>query len=672
MSKFFSFSAPLFTQFQSLLEEAKEYHYSCPIAGERKGRREEHLIRLVFLFLCLLPFTLKAQVGLPEAPPPDSTGKRVKIENADSGEMVRQAEEYQKRLIGNVVLYHKGARMFCDSAVVVKSDVRAFGNIIIEQDSVSIYANSLNYRGESRKATLYDEVVLDDGKQKLFTDQLDYNLKTKIAEYHTGAKLEGEGTNLSSQHGYYHTETKQAYFKGDVVVIDSSFTLQADTLHYDTEKEISYFHGPTNMETDSSKIYCEAGFYNAIEQYGEFEKNVRFDDGKQIATADKIIYDGKKEQTYFEGKVNFEGDNRTVIADDSDYDPDKQISRFRGSVKIADSTQTIYADSLYYYEEEEFTRAWGYVVVESGDQTIWADSLDFDQTSSSGEAWGNVVIKDSIQNIWADYAQYQQGKRSGLAEGKVLLVNHEQEIIIDCERAIFNDSTSYIHATGRPLMRSLIEADTLYLAADTLITFKPDLEKDDRTLIADRNARIFKSDLQAVSDSLIYSTADSVFRFYKIDTHPVVWSDTSQFSADTIFIYQKNEQVDKIDLINKAFIINEMDSTFYNQIKGKDILVRFNDNQVRQMDVKGNGETIYYIRDDAGAYIGVNKTQCSEMLIYFGDNEVDNINFYRQPQATIYPMKQVNHNTLRLENFNWQDKIRPASPYDVRWREKEE
>lgn len=607
-----------------------------------------------------------AQIGLPEAPPPDTTGKRVKIENAKVVQWVRDGDDVQEQLVGDVVLFHKGTHMYCDSAVMTKDIARAYGNVVIEQDSLTIYANALRYAVDTRKATFYDEVVMDNGDQRLFTDKLDYDIDTEIAEYHEGAKLESENLNISSQHGYYHSETGQAYFKGEVVVVDSNFTLQADTLHYDTEKEMSYFHGPTDIETETDKIYCEAGFYDAKNQYAEFEKNVRFKGENRDATADKIIYDGETGKTYFEGKTNFQDENRTIIADDSGYDADQQISKFRGSVQIADSVQTIYADSVYYYEEEEFTRAWGYVVVESGDQTIWADSLKFDQATSSGKAWGNVVIKDSTQHVWADRADYRQTDRSGTAEGDVLLINHEQEIIIDCERAVFNDSTSYIHATGRPLMRSLVSGDTLYLAADTLLSFKPDINKDERTLIANNNVRISKSDFQAVSDSLIYSSEDSVFRFYKIDNHPVVWSDTSQFSADTIFIFQKNEEMDKIDLIHKAFIINEMDSTFYNQIKGKDIFVRFKNNEVRKMDVKGNGETIYYIRDDGGAYTGVNQTECSDMLINFGDNEVKQIYFYRQPKATIFPMKQINHQTLRLENFEWLDTLRPDSPYDVR------
>jgi len=624
------------------------------------------LISLSLIF-CFTSLISQAQIGIPTPPPLDTTKNIIKIEHSDSVEGIKIGNEEQKHLVGNVVLNQKGTMMFADSMVVVEQKVRAYGNIVIEQDSVTVYANRLNYNGKTRKAMLIDEVVLSDGKQKLFTDKLDYNLDTKIAEYHTGATLEGENTNLKSQHGYYHTETKQAYFKGNVEVVDSNFALTADTLHYDTEKQISYFHGPTNIETDDKKIYCEAGFYNSAENYAEFEQNVKYKGENQYATSDKIIYDGDKDEVYFEGKTNFQDENRTVESGDAFYDSERKISQFRNNVKIADSTQIIYADSLDYYEELDFTKAWGDVVIQSRERDIWADSLQYDEKKGTGIAWGEVVMIDSTQSIWADELEYGNNQSTATAKGKVLIINREQETILDCEYATYNDSTEYLNATGRPLMRTLVDGDTLYLAADTLRSFKPDSVADGRILVAEKNARVYKSDLQAVSGLVEYSTVDSTFRFFQ---QPVVWSDTSQFSADTIVIFQKNDAVQKIDLEGNAFIINETDEQFYNQIKGKNIYAKFDSNQIRLMDVRAKGETIYYIKDDKNAYIGVNKTSCNDMLIYFGNNEVEQIKFYQQPNAKITPMKQANHDALRLNGFKWRDKLRPKSPFDVRFRQK--
>jgi hypothetical protein len=181
-------------------------------------------------------------------------------------------------------------------------------------------------------------------------------------------------------------------------------------------------------------------------------------------------------------------------------------------------------------------------------------------------------------------------------------------------------------------------------------------------LIAFPDVRVFKSDLQAICDSLIYSTKDSIFRFFE---QPVIWSDTSQFLADTIQMSLKNKKIDRIFLTNKSFILNSPDQIYFNQIKGKNIIAYFQEGNLRRMEVEGNAESVYYALDEAKAYVGVNKTVCSRMVLLFGDNEVEKIKFYTQPTAKLEPMQQADHNALKLEGFNWVIEKRPLSVQDL-------
>ena len=191
---------------------------------------------------------------------------------------------------------------------------------------------------------------------------------------------------------------------------------------------------------------------------------------------------------------------------------------------------------------------------------------------------------------------------------------------------------------------------------------KENPEDSTRILLGYKDVRIFKSDLQVVCDSLAYNSADSLFEFYQ---SPIIWSDTSQFFADVIKMQLANDQIDQIFLIGNAFIINSPDETFYNQIKGKNITAFFKDNELDQMDVIGNAESVYYARDEEEAYIGVNKSVCSKMLVYFGNNEIEYIHFYTQPVSNMLPMKKTNHEDLKLSGFRWEKKLRPKSLEDL-------
>ena len=198
----------------------------------------------------------------------------------------------------------------------------------------------------------------------------------------------------------------------------------------------------------------------------------------------------------------------------------------------------------------------------------------------------------------------------------------------------------------------------------TLISVKADTSDLDssRILMAFRDVRIFKSDMQAICDSLSYNTKDSIFQFFD---DPIVWSDTSQFSADTMHMVMNDGEIDTIFLIDNGFIINSPDEKFFNQIKGKDITAYFRENELREMKVEGNAESVYYALDDDKAYVGVNKTVCSEMLLFFGNNEIEKIKFFAQPKANLQPMKQANHDELKLPGFRWLSEERPSSVADL-------
>ena len=184
-----------------------------------------------------------------------------------------------------------------------------------------------------------------------------------------------------------------------------------------------------------------------------------------------------------------------------------------------------------------------------------------------------------------------------------------------------------------------------------------------RNMLAYNRVKMFKKDFQSVSDSLVYIQKDSTFWLYN---NPIIWSDTSQLTADTMRILLKDKKLDRVLMRQNAFIVNSKDALYFNQIKGKDISAQFENDNLRLMVVEGNAESVYYALDDQEAYIGVNKAVCSEMLIYFGDNKVDRIKFLSQPQATMFPMKKADHNALKMKGFKWDIKARPKSVEDLK------
>jgi hypothetical protein len=146
---------------------------------------------------------------------------------------------------------------------------------------------------------------------------------------------------------------------------------------------------------------------------------------------------------------------------------------------------------------------------------------------------------------------------------------------------------------------------------------------------------------------------------------PVIWSGENQLTADTISLTLRNGKMDSLVMYNSSFIISKDDSTRYNQIKGKNVVGYFLDNRLYKIRVFGNAETIYFVREDDGSLIGVNKGASSNMLIFAEENQVRKITYIGNPAYNLYPEKDLAPNDMRLRGFIWHGEKRPLEKQDI-------
>lgn len=607
-----------------------------------------------WLFAAILLLWAGSSWAQRTAPPADTTEpQKIEMVWADSTLVKNRGKEERVQLKNNVILKQDSAFMYCDSAILINEiDLYAYGNVSIRQgDSLTVFGDSLIYDGTLRQAKLSgDEVGLANGKQRLFTNRLDYDLNAKMATYQNGATLFNDSTQLSSRKGYYDVEADIAYFKDSVEVIDEAFELKSDSLVFQVKPKTVLFTGPTVITTDSARIYCEDGFYDTEEGVAEFAQNAQYVKRDQVASADRIRYNDQTTVYELEGEAFVRSTERLAMGEFIRYQENNEDIFLRGNARYQDEEQDIEADEISYIGATGTYATRGRSRVSDPPQLLQADRID--------------------------YLEKEDGSGTGQAAGDVVWQDTSAQLTILSDSALYRKQDDYLKAIGGPLGRpeliTVSDGDSLFLAADTLIGQRADMlirprvdtlpADSSRLLLAYADVRIYKSDLQALSDSLTYHTGDSLFVFYH---NPVIWSDTSQFTADTIMLRLRNEEIHRIYLRGNAFIVNISDGQFYNQIKGKYIEARFRENELHRMHVNGNAETIYYAKDDEGAYVGVNKTICSRMEMYFGANEVERIKFIRQPDSRLIPMDQADHATLRLDGFQWMGDQRPRNRLDL-------
>jgi lipopolysaccharide export system protein LptA len=476
---------------------------------------------------------------------------KIKIVDADQLKFDKRLGENIQRLIGNVILQQDSTFLYCDSAHVneVTNSFIGFGNVHIKaSDTLNIYSELLNYKGNIKVAELEKNVRLVDNDAVLTTDYLWYDRKSKIAYYLTGGKIEDSTNTLTSTRGYYYTDQQEAYFKDSVILVNPDYMMITDTMLYDTENEISTFLGPTRIISDDNLIYCERGWYDTKNNRSHFRKNAYFQTKEQKMEADSLFYDR---------------------------------------------------------------------------------SIDF------GRAYNNITLTDTIQDMIIN-GNYGEFRRSS---GYSYVTDSATAVMIDASDSLF------------------LHADTLYIKFDSL--------QEVETLFAYYGAKFFRKDLQGKCDSLVYGIADSTIFLY---TDPVLWSDENQLTADSVRIAFANSQVDSLALLGSAFII-AMDDTIsrntFNQIKGKTMVGYFKDNEMVKVMIFGNAESVFYVREDDGALMGINKTFSSDMNIYLKDNDIQGITSITDVDAHMYPVSEFPEEEKRLKNFRWIEGERPLNKEDI-------
>ena len=562
------------------------------------------------------------------------------IDNSDNTIVEKKDNIFIKFLNGNVRIIHQGNFFYCDTAIIRNNDLLAHGNVVIlQKDTTTVFADTIRYSADSLKAILSGNVVLQHQGKELFTDELDYDVGRKLAYFENGGIVKQDSTQLRSLRGKYDINNDMLFFKDYVSIVDSSFLLKADSLKYNTLIKKAYFTGPTLINQDSSRIYCEGGFYDIENRNAEFLKKVKYLEKDKEATAQKMNYYDSDQSFVLAGQANYKDSEQDVHADTIRYLRDEDKSILIGNVLVINKTTKIEGTYVIYDNKTGAFVSQGRSVLQDESLIIYADQMDFNEESGTGEANGNIEMIDTSNqtSIFSDYLFSKDEDKSFIAYGDSIY---------------------------RPMMQKLMDEDTLFVSADTLYSYEQIVAEDTiQILNAYHDVRIFHKTFQGIADSLSYNSLDSTFVLFNA---PILWSDSSQFSGDTITISMKHDKISQLYLRPKGLIVNDQGNNFYNQIGAKIIYANFANDSLQNMQTRGNAESLFYMKDDDGAFVGAIRTVCSRMNFIFTDNELSDVKYYKDPVSKMTSIKQELSIPQRLKSFKWLLEMKPTDAIMIR------
>jgi hypothetical protein len=118
-------------------------------------------------------------------------------------------------------------------------------------------------------------------------------------------------------------------------------------------------------------------------------------------------------------------------------------------------------------------------------------------------------------------------------------------------------------------------------------------------------------------------------------------------------------------VFENGMVINESSTGMYNQIKGNRLFGYFTEGVIDYMRARGNAESVYYVRDEDELLVGINKAVGDIIDMRFKDQELNRVVFISDVKGTMYPISQIPEEEKTLRNFQWHERIRPKSKFEL-------
>ena len=204
-----------------------------------------------------------------------------------------------------------------------------------------------------------------------------------------------------------------------------------------------------------------------------------------------------------------------------------------------------------------------------------------------------------------------------------------------------------------------------------LVTYNLGTDSMYRDMIGYHKVSIFKSDMQGICDSIRFSSVDTCLTMFY---DPVIWTSNQQILGEKIDIFLNDSTIDWAHIYNQSLAVEHVDSTFYNQVSGKEIKAYFDGaGELEKVDILGNVLAVYYLLEEDSTYIGMNYSETSVMNIYVADRQMYKLVMSPGSNGNIYPMSQRPEDKIFLPSFLWLEELRPKSKDDIFvWKGKKE
>ncbi len=567
-----------------------------------------------------------------------------------------------------------------DYNTLTKIGTYTSGGKIVNKD-VTLTSKNGYYFSQRNVAYFKYDVVVVTPQSTIKSDTMSYNTQDKWTYFYGPTNIKGKDDNLYTENGQYNTLTEDAFFGKKNLYTQGTRSLKGDSLYYYGKQGVG--KAVKNIvfsdTKDKMKMFGDLGYYYKLDQRTLVTRNAYLG----IGTDDSVMVKNKKRpDSLWMGadtletkmvlqktlklvpKISIKADNQVGEDDEDGGKKEKGEPKYKPEADLGQKED----------RNKRNTKTENKKKNKGGTDTDLLNLKDknIDSLKSKTDSVGKGLPKFNLDSLQTN--NILKGKTDSTGKNLLKLKSDSlKELAGKTNPAIKNSSISKIDSLQKKMIKPGTK-DSLTkvlgnLKAGALKTdttkFNPADTVQTRIIKAYHGVKIFKTNIQAKTDSLFYTSADSTLRCYN---NPIIWSEGSQQVGDTIFVQFKNKKLNNLQAFRNAFLVNTpKDSLRFNQIKGRLMTGFFTNGKFKTLYVDGNAESIYYTQDDSTkVYKEMNQTLSSRIKFIFKDKEnaIEEIVYIKGIEGALNPENTIAKDHV-LKGFSWKPTERPKSKKDA-------
>jgi lipopolysaccharide export system protein LptA len=620
----------------------------------------------------------------------------------------QRAEQYEKygqnyRLVqGHARFLHNDTYLLCDSASwnVDAKYIEAYGNVQIIQNKTMLKSEEMMYWIDESRAVFRGPMVelFDKDGNRLRTSKLTYNTKDSVAVFEFGGALKDkDGNVIESARGTYDGKESLFTFEERVEIYMDTIEMKTQTLRYFTEEERAYFGKNTYAWKDEGFLRADGGSYDRGQHIVRFSDHVFLFDPTYDAWADEVVYDQLTgaADLYQNAQVLDTANKSIFLGDHLQYAPATDSLTDRGLL-TGDPAIIYYGENENHVVDTLYVRADTFYVYAIPRSDIPAaelkeaqkriEDIRYDALSKKREEDAAAQEQERIKKMrevgklppeWVEKAQ------KATADSLAALSRLDSLVTAGAVDSLVAASDSL--RASRQAVDSLLKVGFDYISAQeaaasgsdstsgkpgsdsSAVTpaVKADPPRDTtpvRYVHAWNHVKLFRSDLQAVCDSIVFTEVDSVARLYG---SPALWNEIrNQLTAEEMHLLLHDGALERGSMITNAWLISEQDTVHYNQIKSTEMQGWFRDNKLFRFDALGGVSAIFYMAEDE-VITTINVKESKSLTAALKDNKAQRLLYVDAIKSDVYPVGELEPSKQRLKDFKWRGDERPDSPQQI-------